>query len=157
MILHFFFSCFSCFVRGVYYLLFTRRLPFAFVTASFPFNATGFLAPFLPSHYQHSFSWTWRQILELKFTDFPGPVPPRGRSLDVQLVDHFVLCPFMHTVLQFSIAGVHSFLIYFFVFSHQKSDVFLFLTHSCHVIHILDLSEVVIPAGVFLHPAVGWG
>ena len=25
------------------------------------------------------------------------------------------------------------------------------------LVDILDLSEVVIPAGVFLHPAVGWG
>ena len=43
-----------------------------------------------------------------------------------------------------------------FIWSEWRLTV-IAATVRIALVDILDLSEVVIPAGVFLHPAVGWG
>ena len=54
--------------------------------------------------------------------------------------------------------GLRLFLLrrYFFIWSEWRLTV-IAATVRIALVDILDLPEVDIPAGVFLHPAVGWG
>ena len=51
---------------------------------------------------------------------------------------------------------IHTIQVFFSIWSEWRLTV-IAATVRIALVDILDLSEVDIPAGVFLHPAVGWG